>query len=71
MIPMEACHILLGHPWMYDREVIRDGFLNIYSFCKGGKKLTLVPLAPSKLSKCKPQKNLKRSGLLLHAVIPF
>jgi len=41
VIPMDACHILLGHPWMFDRKVMHTGFLNTYSFSKGGKTKSL------------------------------
>ena len=65
VVPMDACHILLGRPWMYDRKVMHNGFLNTYSFSKDGKKITLTPLAPSELHKKKPQKNPNQSDLLL------
>jgi len=61
---MDACHILLGHPWMFNRKVMHNGFLNIYSFSKGGKKITLVPSSPFELSKHKPQKQPERLNLL-------
>lgn len=32
--PMDACHILLGRPWLYDRKVMHNGFLNTYFFSK-------------------------------------
>ncbi|PKI36113.1 hypothetical protein CRG98_043495 [Punica granatum] len=44
MVPMDACHLLLGGPWLYDRRVIYDGFKNTYSFVKDGVKITLGPL---------------------------
>ena len=47
IIPMDACHILLGRPWLFDRTVTHDGYLNTYSFTKDGKKITLAPLSPS------------------------
>ena len=47
VIPMDACHILLGRPWLFDRKVKHDGFLNTYSFSKDGKTITLAPLNPS------------------------
>ena len=25
VVPMDACHVLLGSPWKYDRDVIRHG----------------------------------------------
>jgi len=65
VIPMDAYHILLGRPWMHDRKLMHNGFLNTYSFSKGGKKITLSPLSPSKLHKNKPLKSPEHSNLLL------
>lgn len=31
VLPMDACHILLGRPWQYDRSVQHDGRNNTYS----------------------------------------
>jgi len=28
VIPMDACHVLLGRPWLFDRHVTHDGRLN-------------------------------------------
>ncbi|KAD3641639.1 hypothetical protein E3N88_30863 [Mikania micrantha] len=44
VIPMDACHILLGRPWQYDRRIIHDGFLNMYTFKKDGTHIRLAPL---------------------------
>ncbi|GKC98710.1 hypothetical protein Tco_1168985 [Tanacetum coccineum] len=44
VIPMDACHILLGHPWLYDWRVKHDGFRNTYSFKKDNLGITLAPL---------------------------
>ncbi|KAJ0800640.1 putative nucleotidyltransferase, Ribonuclease H [Helianthus annuus] len=46
VIPMDACHLLLGRPWLYDRRVTHDGFRNTYSFKKDGLNITLAPLNP-------------------------
>ena len=51
IIPMATCHVLLGRPWLFDRRVSHDGFLNTYSLTKDGKKITLAPLSPSQLTK--------------------
>ncbi|GKV08452.1 hypothetical protein SLEP1_g20076 [Rubroshorea leprosula] len=32
VIPMDACHLLLGRPWQFDRKAIHDGHANTYSF---------------------------------------
>jgi hypothetical protein len=41
---MDACHILLGRLWQFDRRTFYDGFKNTYSFEKDGAKVTLAPL---------------------------
>ena len=44
MVPMYACHMLLGRPWKYDRNIIYDGHKNIVLVVKGGKKTRINPL---------------------------
>uniref|UniRef100_A0A2N9EGL5 RNA-directed DNA polymerase n=1 Tax=Fagus sylvatica TaxID=28930 RepID=A0A2N9EGL5_FAGSY len=44
IVPMDACHLLLGRPWQYDRKTKHDGFKNTYSFEKDGVKVLLAPL---------------------------
>nr|GEW02486.1 transposon Ty3-I Gag-Pol polyprotein [Tanacetum cinerariifolium] len=46
VIPIDACHILLGRRWLYDRRVKHDGYRNTYTF----KKMALV----SRLVKTSP-----------------
>ncbi|GJW89313.1 multiprotein-bridging factor 1a [Tanacetum coccineum] len=43
VVPMDACHLLLGRPWQFDRRTIHDGSKNTYSFNKDGGKIVLVP----------------------------
>ncbi|XP_022899409.1 uncharacterized protein LOC111412720 [Olea europaea var. sylvestris] len=50
VIPMDACHLLLGHPWQYDRKAMHDGFKNTYSFVKDGVKIVLGPTKIEKVS---------------------
>jgi hypothetical protein len=40
---MDACHVLLGRPWQFDREAVHEGKRNIYSFEMNGKKHSLHP----------------------------
>ncbi|KAK8503584.1 hypothetical protein V6N12_036757 [Hibiscus sabdariffa] len=47
--PMDACHLLLGRPWQYDKRVLYDCFTNRYSFTHEGKKVILAPLTPSEV----------------------
>ncbi|XP_021995301.2 uncharacterized protein LOC110892449 [Helianthus annuus] len=44
VLPMDACHLLLGRPWQFDRRVVHDGYRNTYSFTFKDKKITLTPL---------------------------
>jgi len=57
--------MLLGRPWLYDRKVMYNGYLNTYSFTKDGKKITLASLSSSKFHEIKPQNKPKHSDLLL------
>ena len=44
VIPMDVCHILLGIPWQYDRNVIHDGRKNTYTLEKNGRTHMLLPM---------------------------
>jgi len=44
IVPMDACHILLGRPWLFDKRIMHDGKMNTYTFHKDHKKITLTPL---------------------------
>ncbi|PKI59742.1 hypothetical protein CRG98_019845 [Punica granatum] len=43
VVMMDACHLLLGRPWQFDRSVSHDGRTNKYSFTHKGLKIVLVP----------------------------
>jgi hypothetical protein len=45
VIKMDACHVLLGRPWMFDRKVFHDGRENSYEFFKDGHRYELVPMS--------------------------
>ncbi|XP_041027073.1 uncharacterized protein LOC121267294 [Juglans microcarpa x Juglans regia] len=40
---MDACHVLLGRPYQYDRSVIHDWQKNTYSLSIKRKKIVLAP----------------------------
>lgn len=40
---MDACHLLLGRPWQFDRKVFHDGYKNTYTFVKDGVNVILGP----------------------------
>ena len=44
VLPMDACHLLLGRPWQYDRGAIHDGRSNTYSFWNKGRRHVLRPM---------------------------
>ncbi|XP_074288811.1 uncharacterized protein LOC141613966 [Silene latifolia] len=46
VIPMDACHILLGRPWQYDRDVLHRGRSNEYELKDKGKRIVLKPMSP-------------------------
>ena len=54
VVPMDACHLLLGRPWQYDRQIIYGGFKNTYTFRKDGHKIVLAPLKPTMAPTSKP-----------------
>lgn len=53
VLPMKACHILLGRPWLYDMRVKYDGFSNSYSLRCGDKKVRLKPMRIIRFSKAR------------------
>jgi hypothetical protein len=45
VVPMQACHILLGRPWQFDKDSMHRGRLNQYSFLHHDKKIVLHPMS--------------------------
>jgi hypothetical protein len=60
VVPMHACHLLLGRRWQYDRRAMRDGFTNKYSFTLNRQRITLVPLTQKQVRE--DQLKLQRSN---------
>ena len=46
---MQACSLLLGHPWEHDNDATHHGRSNKYTFVHKGKKIALVPLTPAQI----------------------
>ena len=42
-VVMDACHLLLGRTWQYDRKVMHYDQLNTYSFLFNSTKIILLP----------------------------
>jgi len=51
VVPMEACHILLGRPWQFDKKIMHNGLTNEITFTHREKKFILYPLTPSQVVK--------------------
>jgi hypothetical protein len=49
VIPMDVCHIFLGRPWKYDKNVIHDGRNNTYTLEKNGWTHMLLPIEDKKV----------------------
>jgi len=49
VVPMAACHLLLGTPWQFDLKAINDGETNTYSVAQGGEMFCFAPLSPLEL----------------------
>jgi hypothetical protein len=49
VIPMDACHVLLGRPWKFDKNVIHDGGRNTYTLEKNGRTHMLLPIEDKKV----------------------
>jgi hypothetical protein len=52
VVPMQACSLLLGHPWEFDTDAIHYGRSNKYTLMHNGKKITLLPLTPNEIVQC-------------------
>ncbi|XP_071708618.1 uncharacterized protein [Rutidosis leptorrhynchoides] len=63
VIPMDACHLLLGRLWQFDRKTKHDGLKNTYSFTKDGVNIILAPLDSSKKSTVEPTLFLHKGEL--------
>ncbi|XP_074303264.1 uncharacterized protein LOC141637716 [Silene latifolia] len=47
IVPMDACHLLLGRPWEFDKDALHKGKSNIYTFKHGNQRIVLTPLPPN------------------------
>ena len=71
VIPIEACHILLGRPWQFDHKTLHNGHTNEITLQHHSKTLCCIPSLLAKLlvikSKCKlgERKRVPRTLMLL------
>ncbi|XP_074315547.1 uncharacterized protein LOC141651747 [Silene latifolia] len=64
VVHMDACHLLLGRPWEFDKNFIHQGKSNTYSFKQGSKKITLTPLSPNQKNYGSPSVTDGLNGVL-------
>jgi len=62
VVPMEACHVLLGRPCQFDKKVMHNGFTNEITFTHKEKKFVLYRLTPSQVVKDQVQMKQKREN---------
>ncbi|KAH7567997.1 hypothetical protein JRO89_XS07G0210700 [Xanthoceras sorbifolium] len=48
--PIDACHILLGRPWLYDKDVVHHTRANTYTLKRGTKTLILQPMKEERIA---------------------
>jgi hypothetical protein len=61
VVPMQACQLLLGRPWLYDRDVQIFGRTNKLSFVYKGERISLLPLTPEEILKDDIKKKQRES----------
>jgi hypothetical protein len=52
VVPMQACSLLLGHPWEFDTDTVQHGRSNKYTLVHKGKKITFPPMTPTEIVQC-------------------
>jgi len=60
VVLIEACHILLGKPWRFDKKTMHNGLTNEITFTHNEKKFILNPLSHSQVVKDQVQMKQKR-----------
>jgi hypothetical protein len=63
VVPMDACLLLLWHPWEFDADALHHGRTNTYTLMHKGKKITLVPMTPAEILKYEQDK-AKQKGVV-------
>nr|GEX91984.1 hypothetical protein [Tanacetum cinerariifolium] len=71
VVPIDACHLLLGRPWEYDRDITHNGRTNTYSFLFVGVKITLVPIKLKKVVNKPTGKEVAKDSKIPKAMIPL
>src|SRR3954462_1869134 len=51
VVPMQACSLLLGRPWQFDKNSVHHGRNNQYTLVHKDKNITLLPMTPDSILK--------------------
>ena len=51
VVPMQACSLLLGRPWQFDKHSVHHGKKNQYTLVHKDKNITLLPMSPEHILK--------------------
>ena len=51
VVPMQACSLLLGRPWQFDKNSVHHGRNNQYTLVHNDKNITLLPMTPDSILK--------------------
>ena len=46
---MQACQLLLGRPWLFDRDVHISSRTNRLTFMYKGERISLLPMTPEEI----------------------
>ena len=65
VVPMQACQLLLGRPWLYDRDVQIFCRTNKLTFMYKGEQISLLPLTTEKILKDDQKRKQRESENLL------
>ncbi|GJZ39482.1 putative nucleotidyltransferase, ribonuclease H, partial [Tanacetum coccineum] len=69
VVPMDACHLLLGRPWEYDRNTTHNGRANTYSFLFDSVKITLMSNKPKEVVNKPTGKEVSKDSEISEAMI--
>ena len=51
VVPMQACSLLLGRPWQFDKKIAHHGRNNQYTLVHKDTNITLLPMTPYSILK--------------------
>ena len=62
VVPMHACHLLFGRPWLHDCDVQLSGRANCLCFVHRGEKFTWLPMTSEEVYLAEMKRKGKKKG---------